>query len=349
MLRSVPRKQKTKTMTTLRLSATLLVQLIAFTGTVFAWSGDSTRALASQSKIVIDTARLPSSAWHYGFDKWTKGTYLRIDRSQLSEPSFYLFDKQGRQIATFSFAIPNADRIEVHDFDVAPDHSVVLCGDSFSRDGKPAYFVARVSPTVQQTKILRTTPYWPFLVSVAPDNSIWTIGPQEIFDTDGHSSRTDSQANVLRHFNPDGNLIASFQPKWKFRLLQTVSGFLVAKRDRIGWYAPSNGPGEYMEVNPTTGEMKVYSNRDIADGPGSHHKISGFALTDSGDVFIARDSREAKTRTLLRLNRTENKWEPVKMPGTNEGPSPMLKGSDGDLLIFSGPGALSFMTFTVVR
>ncbi len=66
-----------------------------------------------------------------------------------------------------------------------------------------ASFIVWVSPDLSSQVVTRVWPYTPRVVTSAPDGTIWTIGevmnetPRMVFP------------NVLRHYTPSGQLLAS--------------------------------------------------------------------------------------------------------------------------------------------
>lgn len=156
---------------------------------------------------------------------------------------------------------------------------------AYSSDGKLAPFIAIKASRQRDTQLIRTFPYWPVLLSVAPDGTIWTTGEEMTSDRKLSGDGVNPNGDVVRHFDRSGKLIGSAIPR------QTVSppfrdshGYLVAKSDRIGWYSPVQGNGIYVELSPV--RPKGY--RVYAGLLGEKGQANGFALTDSGEVFVTR-------------------------------------------------------------
>lgn len=101
--------------------------------------------------------------------------------------------------------------------------------------------------------------------------------------------------DVVRHFDRSGKLIGSAVPR------QTASphsrlfhGYLAATSDRVGWYAPTRGQATYVEFSATLEKYK-----ECRGIPNDEGQTTGFALTDSGKVFVthyAHDKQSTYTR-----------------------------------------------------
>jgi hypothetical protein len=139
------------------------------------WAGASG---LSASDTLSETATIPLDFTVSGelipnIDKWTHDGFYRLARYA---SIFYKLDSQDPTVPPIALPISGASFTFVEDFDVTPGRTVVAAGFA-EFDSRRAHFIA-IIPQNGQTRIIRTTPYWPFLLSVAPDGSIWTTGPR---------------------------------------------------------------------------------------------------------------------------------------------------------------------------
>ncbi len=115
----------------------------------------------------------------HGVIKWTHGAFLYQTLGE-KLPTFDVLNPQGEIISSFIPNIPGAMRVWVHDSDRGPDGSIVFSGSSYSNEGQSVPFLCWISANGQSSQVVRTAPYWPYALSVAPDGSIWTSGLEMI-------------------------------------------------------------------------------------------------------------------------------------------------------------------------
>gem|GEM_PF-6966944 len=299
---------------------------------------NSSIRLNADQDIRMDFSAVPPSTFKGGLRKWSHDALIWVDLTAPDSPIFYTFNTSGKLIGNASFQVPGAEHLELHDFDTSPDHSIWLCGDSFSQDGRSAFFIAHMAVDGEDVKIIRTTPYWPFLLAAGVDGSVWTVGPEEILSSDG-KAKNNLAKDVLRHFSSEGHLIFSSVPLSSVTSLQVLSGFLSANNEKVGWYSGENGPGQYTEVSIASGKISHF--------PGvteqtSAHFVWGFALTGSGQPFLTLDaparlvSNPEERRRLYSFDRGSLRWLPVAFPYSQGITMPMLEGSVGESLKFKG-------------
>ncbi len=258
---------------------------------------------------------------------------MRVDKSSHSELFFYVFDATGRQVNTLDFRPPDAERVELHDFSVGPAGEVALCGWAYSSQSKRVAFVAIQRSDGAPMTLVQTNPYSPWLLAVASDGSVWTVGPEEIVGEDGHQSGTRGAGNIIRHFWVDGTVLASTMPKHKKRLLRLVDGYLVVSNDRLGWYSPTHGDGVYVEISTSSFQATAYPGVPLA---GSGDSVSGFTLTQGGEAYAFVESgAPPKTRTIYRFDRSTKAWDPLPGVGLAGKGFWELKGDLGESLVLA--------------
>jgi hypothetical protein len=272
-----------------------------------------------------------------GLSKWSHGAFVLLSKADPAAPSFYTLDRNGRAASSAVFRIPGASRVWAEDYDRGTDGTIVLCGGSYSADGRLAPFIGWISPDGQSSRIISTAPYSPTQVAWAPDGTIWTVGSEWM---DG----INPNANVMRHFSASGTLIASGEARSKFNSnpLRLAYGYLVAARDRIGWYAPTRGDrtGVYLEVAPDFSAITRYPGIPVGGAAGQGY-VESLACTDAGNVFLAFRPAGKKSITYT-LDRTTRGWVAVAVPPLNGSSAPLLVGNDGEQLVFRGRGVLGF-------
>jgi hypothetical protein len=282
----------------------------------------------STSEMKLDFNSVNITALEYGIGKWTKAGYARIDLSSKVNPVVYLFSKAGQPLGYRTLSIPGAERVEAHDFDVSPDGTVIISGLSYSDSGQQAAFIARIPSNQGPTQVIRTTPYWPFMVSAASDGSIWTVGVEELYGNDGHITGNRQDGNVLRHFAVSGELLTSLVPKSRVKLTRLTTGFLVATDSKLGWYSPPRS-GRYTEVDLKTSAIHAFEGIP-------NELVSGFALTSDGVPYVTYKSSDQSGFKCARFDESATQWISVKGFAQLGATFPELKGNEGELLVLSG-------------
>lgn len=64
----------------------------------------------------------------------------------------------------------------MRDYTRAPDGTIALCGTLTDANGSSSSYVAWLAPTGETTQVIRTSPYIPMRVALAPDGTIWAQG-----------------------------------------------------------------------------------------------------------------------------------------------------------------------------
>lgn len=290
----------------------------------------SAQRLSMSSDIKLDVLAVPPNTFMIHQSRWSHDTYLVLDRADPVTPSLYAFDRHGERLSGFTLKIPDAVRIWVHGFNRGSDGASVFTGNSVAADGQMAPFIAWVAADGQDLRVIRTAPYEPTMTTLGEDGTIWTVG--YIDPTPGLDRRTQK---VLRHFSSTGSLLDSFVPKASVSLGMLIDGYLVATKDRVGWYGPEGETGIYIELPITEGGTP----HRYPGMPGSigQTDVTGFALMDSGEAFLTYKAPDG-TFTLYALDRKNGKWAPVHVPPDAPAWLPDgLYGADGDSLVFWGP------------
>lgn len=279
----------------------------------------------------------------HGAMKWSHGAFL-YKESGTYPPAFYTLDREGNWIYSATFRGPNGAHVSSYDYDRGTDGSIVLSG-AYSSDQGAVPFLAWSSADGKTQRLVPTTPYFPYMLSVAPDGTVWTIG-YEMINWDSKAPGLDPEAGVLRHFDASGGLLGSALPRSRFKTpyesFRLASGLLVAKGDRLGWYAPREGSGQYVEVSTAT--MAVQSYPGLQPTPSRCDMAVGLAVSDSGVVTVQIEDRSPLARTTYSFDRATSKWVPLQVPaigGYNF--TPRLVGSDGESRVFQYAHSVAFL------
>ena len=287
--------------------------------------------------------------------KWSHGAFLHAVGAGGLSPTFYTLSREGRFVSSITPQISDTTAVSLIDFDRAPDGSIVYTGQSASAYGGPQPFLVYLSPTGETTHLIATAPYWPWMLTIAPDGTVWTVG-FEMVRRQLRAPELNPQAGVLRHFDQTGKLLQSDIPQSRFTTpLQSSRlnhGFLVATRDRLSWYTPKYNllaeRSEYVEISPGSQQTQHYLGLPPPTREGFY---TGFAVTDAGQVFVSYEDHtnpqprppDYHLRTVYRLDRSASHWIPVLVPEFGPYPDPHLIGAEGDQLVFrSGYSAAFF-------
>ncbi|MEO8657795.1 MAG: hypothetical protein ABI693_04955 [Bryobacteraceae bacterium] len=219
---------------------------------------------------------------------WSGGSLIVPQGPMGEENAFRAYDGGGRMVFNATFTVPEADHTYVRGFSRGADGILAICGLSSLNDGSSAPFLATISSDGGSQRLVRTAPYTPNVVVVAPDGTFWTVG-RELDARLSEKSGVNLEAGVLRHFDKSGKLLSAFVPRSTISDTTTLASgqsFLVASSDRVGWirFTPV-GQASYMEVTADS----ATSTYPIPFPAGSQVllEVNGLALTDEGEVFAA--------------------------------------------------------------
>src|ERR1700761_8136222 len=300
-----------------------------FTGCAFA--ADPAFVLTSTTAINGSTI-VSGGNW-----RWAHGGFIMVDMVNPLVKSFTVAGRDGSILSSFDFSIPETTHVWVLGFDRDSAGNLVFSGEAYSSDGRLAPFIGIKPPNGGDVHLIRTYPYWPVALALAPDGTIWTVGGEWTYDRKSSGDSINPNGDAVRHFDRTGKLLGSaipgqtLHPKYRH-----TDGFLVATADRVGWYSPTQGPGTYIEFSPANPkEYKVYSGL-----PDAKSRAQGFALTDSGKAFVTNEV-DYKIATYT-LDRATNQWTAVSFPSSDSSSPLTLRGSEKDTLVLEGVHGLHF-------
>ncbi len=292
---------------------------------------------SAQRRLVAtgDEIAFPSLAGH--IPRWTSGRLVGCDECQSGAPVLWSVDRQGKREDVL-LEVPGANYVSAWDVASGPDGALVVVGFAISGDSRFAEFVNWISPDRKRQVLTRVSPYSPCAVTVAPDGTIWTVGPMK-----DEATMRDVDSNVLRHYSPSGQLLATttIRSTRRFNGLANVSqaSTLMASNDRIGWLTLAC---EYIEFSFSAVEAGRYNCPSQISDLG---KAGGVALSSANDLLIGGKPLGAGPLAPLELDRATDTWGPVPVPDDSRVSEGVL-GFDGLTLVARRPvGRLQRLTW----
>ncbi len=261
---------------------------------------------------------VPSDGW---IPRWRNNWLVGCEHCQGS-PLLYTVDAGGRR-ETIALDIAASAFTYVHDVTVGADRSIAAVGRAISDDSRKGTFIVWISPDRSRQVVTRVWPYTPYVVAMASDGTIWTVGAV-LTDT----YRT-MYPNVLRHYAPSGQLLTSTnilnaRPNSGGAYTVNQASTLMVSKDRVGWLTFAC---QYLEFSTDGVELGRYN---CPNGPTTITELGGVALSPSDDLLVG--AKNAAPLAPLELNRATGNWKPVTVlmdsGNTNE-----ILGFDGATLV----------------
>jgi hypothetical protein len=286
-----------------------------------------------------------------GLPHWSGGALVGVDNPMNQSnrmpafgvsPVIHIFDAQGAEVRTVSLAIPDANVIWVRGAAHGSDGAVAVCGQFAAQyPSEPGHvlasgggYLALFSAGNSTPLIVRTDPYAPFGVTLAPDGTVWTVGA-EFEPVHGNPIKTSD--GLIRHFDAQGKLLASVLPQnsLPFRTLQSGSTNMASSAYGAAWYQGSSGL--YYEIT-ADGKMHNYPGlplSPVAQGGAMLEDITGLALTDTGTAFISKMVFGPKySVSLYTLDRAQGVWVAEPLPaGGSPATLNFMYGGDGNTVV----------------
>lgn len=161
--------------------------------------------------------------------------------------------------------------------------------------------------------ILRTSPFWPYLITVAADGTIWAFGAV------GEDDVPTSDERLLYHFSQTGELLGKMLPR---RLFGSEPPFdppddlgdpqLTAAGDRVILYAAHTRQlFEFaLDGTPAGSYVIPLPTRAVAGTTQSHSMVvRGLRITSKGAVYARLAGGD--TAGIYELDRTNQRWAPL--------------------------------------
>ncbi|MFZ0770924.1 MAG: hypothetical protein WCA49_22435 [Candidatus Sulfotelmatobacter sp.] len=285
-----------------------------------------------------------SHTWNRIWDRGYLVSWGSIGSHEASptEPSVVLYDRDGHIAREGIVWFKDAYSVSITDAAVNRAGNLVVSGGTENQAGAIANFIASIGTDGRLSQVIRTTPFLPIYVCAAEDGTVWSYG----IDRD-EEGRGIAESLRLRQYSFDkGQLMAMLDVStlnasgWTLtqgRYPGEIS--LRCNSQRIGLY---NGrSGEWVEFDFAADKLKVAKVEPLPSP--KTMRITGFALTDAGDVFVSLHDRSGSPPRsgLFRLQFDSTglgSWIPVKNtvgPYLHGGPIERLLGADGPDLIYT--------------
>jgi hypothetical protein len=266
--------------------------------------------------------------------RWTGSRLVGCDDHQ-GGPILWTVDRQGNR-EDVALDVAGANYIQVWDVASGPDGALAAVGYAISGDSRLADFVAWISPDRTRQVLTQVKPYVPYVVTVAPDGTIWTVGAAR-----DDASRVDLHPNVLRHYTPSGQLLASTvvrgtRPTSTGVVNVNIASTLMASNDRIGWLTFGC---EYIEFSFDATEVGRYTCPNRIAKP---IDLGGVALSSADDLLVG--GKALGPLAPLELDRAAKTWNLVPV-SQDSGNSLGLLGFDGLTLVTRHAGAWKVRRF----
>jgi len=289
-------------------------------------------------------AQLPLPVNSYPFRYWDKGyliTYT-IDDASPSRPAAILYDRDGRIARQVTVSFKDADSVAIADVAVSRSGNVVVAGGTESRAGAIANFIAAIGDDGRVRQVIRTTPFTPAYICAAEDGTVWAYG----HDRDENGKRVEGSLRLRQYSFAKGQTSAVLDasalnsPGWGLSHGQYPGEMdLRCTPKKVGLL--NGASGEWVEFDIASNKLKVSKIEPLP--PINQMRITGFALTESGDVFISLHDRASQPPRsgLFHLKFDDSglgKWVPVKDtvgPFTRGAKVGQLLGTDGTDLIYT--------------
>jgi len=257
---------------------------------------------------------------------WSGYGLIGVRMNRTSSPTVWA-SSSSAGIEDLQFTIPDAGQIIVWSVAASKDHTITIAGTAVGGDSQGSGFVGIIPPDRSMKLVVRTTPYIPYAITIAPDGVIWTVGWDK---EDGKRV-----FNVLKRFSPSGALLSSMQLTVKPIPMgidsdASYTSELRSSVDRVGGLT---GAGQYLEFSldgREIGRFEAPPWRSEKPVGSTLHVFIKLALSENNDVVVAG---VGPIRSLWRLNREARQWTPVNVSGEQLSAAPWLLGFDGDELI----------------
>jgi hypothetical protein len=280
--------------------------------------------------------------------KWSHGALLTVQYHDTTNPLIWLLERHGQRAVPFT--IPEARSMLIYDWDRGADGTIGISGSAADSDGRAATFVAWISADGTNSQVIRTSPYKPAMVAVAPDGTLWTVGSEFTTKSSGGIGTTlMPNVGVIRHFERSGKTLGSFVPQSTIQNPLSLSrsrNTLRASKDRIAWYSAE---GRYIEIS-LDGSLVTDIPVQLPGGQ-SMNENTGFALADEGDAFLSAYSDphgsgpSAQLLGIYILDRSVRAWKPVLQRSVGiaaQAAFGYIYGVDGRELVVQGNKLIKF-------
>ncbi len=260
--------------------------------------------------------------------RWSAGMLIAVDYQATGAPLIRLFGRDGHEGGNLPLLIPQAQTIVVRGIARGDSGLVAACGRAIDKDGRQSAFLALLPPNGGAEKLIALNEYYAESLAVVSDDTVWT---------QGYFTSNDNRSGVFRHFDQAGLLIGSLVPESTFASklhLADPGNGMAWSGGRVGWYSP--GEGRYIEIS-SEGKLSADLKTPVIQG----EKMTGFALTEDGQVFLSTQTNSHPIHPVLYSLDKESGELRKEAP-----PEPIrLYGADGNSVVgVTHTAGLQFLT-----
>ncbi len=282
--------------------------------------------------------------WNRIWDKGYLVSWGSIGSHEASptQPAVALYDRDGHVVREGIVWFKDANSVSITDAAVNRAGNLVVSGGTENQAGAIANFIASIGNDGRLSQVIRTTPFLPIYVCAAEDGTVWSYG----IDRDEEGKGIEKSLRLRQYSFDKGQLRAMLDVStlnasdWTLtqgRYPGEIS--LRCNSQKVGLY---NGrSGEWVEFDFAANKLKVAKVNQLPSPKAM--RISGFALTEAGDVFVSLHDRSSSPPRsgLFRLefdSKGLGTWVPVGKtvgPYLHGGPIERLLGADGTDLVYT--------------
>jgi len=268
----------------------------------------------------------------YGFD----GTFSATP----SKPAVLAYDQNGQVNREAIVWLNDAQAVSIGDAAVTKNGSLVLTASALNKEGVISDFIASVGNDGHLSRVVRTSPFLPvYICSCDDENTAWIYGMERSEPEKGYADSL-----RLRHYSFEKGEITAM-----LNIAGGTTGWTLSRGRYEGEINLRCNSKSVVLYNGATGDFYEYSiasntlrTTKVAPLPApSKVRLTGFALTESGDVFASMryKSKQPPMGGLYKLGldgKGGGFWAPV--PGTvgpylKDGTIERLLGTNGTELV----------------
>lgn len=290
-------------------------------------------SISAQSQPIIpNSVQLTRDVVGQGHRYWENG-FLAVRETEA--PTVHLYDRSGKKLWTRTVSISGASTSGLLPAAIWPDGTTAVAGGARSPDGALAGFIAWIDTSGQITKVVRTTPFIAWYMTVTPDGNLWAFG--RAFNPPG--AKVDTPHQMVRSFSKDGIQLRESMQRDAFATWPhpTTEAGIAHHGDRIGLYL-SRSSG-WIELSAETGEEKF---RTKVNQPASF-RLKRAVYGPRGELYlsgsVSDQTRKRRVSAFAKVEPQSGKWTdltPTLTAGELKGAS--IVGTDGRYLVLSSAG-----------
>ena len=324
---------------------------------ILAWLVIGSAAITGQENIAAPGLDKPYQQAQFnvllqgGFQYWQNGYLIAwsMNRSIEGSPSkaaVYAYDKDGQIVREAVVWLDGASSLTVDTAAIGPSGKIVVSGGVQDPAGHITSYLAEIGKDDHVSRVIRTAPYVAQRLCAAEDGTVWTYG----IDRDNRLAGVPNSLRIRQFSFEKGQLRGMLDTStlsadgWQSALGRRPDdvSFRCNAKTVVLYHSIA---GDLVEVDTKTGTMKISKVAGVPDTVDFY--VLGFALTDSGEIFISYVDRRQMpvTSGLYHLVRDRSnstaKWVPVEgtvgryVHGSNDALIQRLLGADGDDLVYT--------------